>query len=971
MRRRATSKRRSAGPFRKRQLLVESLEDRRLLAFSAPVGGVPDHVFAVASGTIAAPGGRVTEALDTSSHTYPRAVAVLGFEVVGSDGLDPDTVQLSGPGVLNYTVLPDISGSDNSLLLARVGVGSIDVTVGGQGGTTGDFEVRVFLPGDDNGSRKIELPDLQAFPSRLGSVVGDANYAIEVDSDLNGVITRSDAIPQRLNFGVTVVEPAPMVVPPTAVDDDPAGSPAFTVFSGNTLTISDGAFDIVERNDMVGSPAAVISSFGGGSLGGSVTDNFANTTVPTGGGGTLQVNANGSFTLVTAPSQSGRFTFDYRLDNGVGTSDATVTVEIVDATPPTVLITNPTDGQDLAIGATVPFTANAGDNVGVAQVEFFVNGVLVFADTSSPYGTFFTVPATPAPLPLLARAIDVNGNTADHAITIDPIDLTPPNISITAPIDGDDVVEGSTLTFSADATDNIGVTQVDFKVDGVTIFTDTTAPYTTSFTVPASPTPLPLEAIAFDAAGNAVSQSISVDIVPVLVPPTAVDDDPAGAPAFIVFSGNTLTISDGAFDIVERNDMVGSPAAVISSFGGGSLGGSVTDNFANTTVPTGGGGTLQVNANGSFTLVTAPSQSGRFTFDYRLDNGVGTSDATVTVEIVDATPPTVLITNPTDGQDLAIGATVPFTANAGDNVGVAQVEFFVNGVLVFADTSSPYGTFFTVPATPAPLPLLARAIDVNGNTADHAITIDPIDLTPPSISITAPSDGDDVVEGSTLTFSADAFDNVAVAEVAFKINGVTISTDNTAPYTTSFAVPASPTPLPLEAVAMDAAGNSASQLISVDIVAPVEADFVAGWQSGGSTGIITAQLNNSGGSANGQLIASGLAASHLNALHEVSFALANLGDGTLGRTSGKHVLIDINGGGRVWPVDATPGDDLEFAADGKTDSSSEANGRVDLLKVVMHELGHLLDQADGDGVMSEKQASSTRAGVDAFFARLG
>jgi cellulose 1,4-beta-cellobiosidase len=54
-------------------------------------------------------------------------------------------------------------------------------------------------------------------------------------------------------------------------------------------------------------------------------------------------------------------------------------------TPPTVSLTSPTSGQQVANGATVTLAANASDNTGVARVEFRIDGALVSTDTTAPY----------------------------------------------------------------------------------------------------------------------------------------------------------------------------------------------------------------------------------------------------------------------------------------------------------------------------------------------------------------------------------------------------------------------------------------------------------------------------------------------------------------------------------------------------------------------------------------------------------
>src|SRR5438094_807570 len=107
------------------------------------------------------------------------------------------------------------------------------------------------------------------------------------------------------------------------------------------------------------------------------------------------------------------------------------------------------------------------------------------------------------------------GNTATAAAVSVTVanDLTPPTVSITAPINGS-TVSGS-VTVSANATDNVGVAGVQFKLDGANLGAEITAvPYSLSWntTLVASGSHS-LTAVARDAAGNtATSTAVAITV---------------------------------------------------------------------------------------------------------------------------------------------------------------------------------------------------------------------------------------------------------------------------------------------------------------------------------------------------------------------------------------------------------------------------------------------------------------------------
>lgn len=459
-------------------------------------------------------------------------------------------------------------------------------------------------------------------------------------------------------------------------------------------------------------------------------------------------------------------------------------------------------------------------------------------------------------------------------------DTTPPTVSITSPAAGS-TVSGS-ITVAASASDDVGISKVEFRVDGQLQATALASPYQWSWNTSTSGNGgHSLTATAHDAAGNATTSN------PVSV---TVSNESSGTGVDV--SGWTLTQTDAAYQFVLPTGTVipaGGYAVIARSadqtsfetFWGRTLGadvvfvnsagkmpvinGSETYQLTNSAGAVVEGPTIAMGASGAQSIqrIDLCGAAGSASSWQVVSSGSGTpgsgapagcngsvrilefSDATGTgnyiyefVELYndaaaapsDTTAPVVSVTTPADGAILR-GQT-PVSIAASDDVGVSSVEVLIDGVVAVTLTSAPWDwSWDTTGATNGAHQLSARATDAAGNSqtsAIHSVTVDN-DVTPPAVSITSPVAGA-TVEGVVIV-TADATDAVGVSAVELWIDGSLHGSDSAAPYEWSWDTRAmSNGTHVLEARAKDAAGNvGVSAGVSVN-VSNVTGTDISGWR---------------------------------------------------------------------------------------------------------------------------------------------
>ena len=405
-----------------------------------------------------------------------------------------------------------------------------------------------------------------------------------------------------------------------------------------------------------------------------------------------------------------------------------------DTQAPAVAVTAPASGSTVSDTTTV--SASATDNVAVARVDFLVDGAVASSDTTSPHSfAWDTRTVSNGPHSLSAKAYDPAGNvgaSAAIAVTVNNLVLVPdlqsPTVSITAPASGATV--SATATVTAGANDNVGVTKVDFLVDGSVVGNDTTSPYSLAWDTTTSPNGShALVAKAYDSAGNvgtSATTTVTVNNV-----------------AARTFGGTTVGTST---DQPGSNYRFGTPytlyeTAELRSFRFYARGGGSPQRF----IP------VLYNVDTTDTPTNLVAQGAEVTVSGSAAAGWQTS----------ALPATTL---PPGRYVLALLAG---TASGGS-------------VLYY--TLETNGGMYSANSYPTPAPTWGAVSSVNARYSFY-VEYQPgaVDTQSPTVSVTAPANGATV--SGNVTVSANATDNLAVTKVEFLVDGSLAATVGASPYT--------------------------------------------------------------------------------------------------------------------------------------------------------------------------------------------
>ncbi|MBP9127417.1 MAG: S8 family serine peptidase [Elusimicrobia bacterium] len=454
---------------------------------------------------------------------------------------------------------------------------------------------------------------------------------------------------------------------------------------------------------------------------------------------------------------------------------------VVDATPPTVTWVEP--ANNATISGVAPLTVEAGDGLsGIDRIVFVDGNVVLSTVTAAP----FTYPwdlagVSPGTHVVAARAQDRAGNVTVSSVTVqvvgphfaqvlsvtsvpativqrqvlpaqvtvrntgfnpwsaaggyqlgsvDPVDNTVWGLSRASLLAGDNVVFGGTKTFSFTLRAPAGVGTYplawQMRKDGVPPLYFGEKAWNNSFVVVA-------------------------DTAPPTIPPGPVLKGPSPTTLLLTWGA----ASDLAGIAAYRLDVSADPFFSV-----------LLPAYNNLSVGTSRSRSISGLAPGTtyWARVRAVDPNGNVS-----ENAVALPLATLLT--ADATAPVVSISSPAAGQRITGSITV--AAVASDNVDVASVAFWVNGVLKIVDTSSPFSYAWN-PSTASDGPYVISAVASdyanNRSTATVAVTL-AYDRTPPTVP-----GNPRLVNPTTnrLTFAWDAAtDNEAV--IGYRIDVSTVS----------------------------------------------------------------------------------------------------------------------------------------------------------------------------------------------------
>lgn len=421
---------------------------------------------------------------------------------------------------------------------------------------------------------------------------------------------------------------------------------------------------------------------------------------------------------------------------------------------PTVSMTSPANGAEIATGNSVTITADAADTPpgSVAKVEFYLNDVLVATDTAAPYE--YTTPVYNLPVGITASAVVEDNSGARVSASQVVFTVTPPaglggiflnGINEYASLGDDVALKLSTFTL-----------ETWFRRTGTGIATTTgtggvtAIPLVTKGRDPADQSNLDMNYFLGIRQSDGVlvadfeDSNLGINVPVAGTTPVPFDQWQHAAATFdgtqwkLYLNGN-LEATRNAGGLVPRADSI-QRAAIGSALNSTGVASGYFNGFMDEVrIWSMARTAAQIRASVNFEIPSSTGLVARFDMTEGTGTVINSTAASLLVGTLVNTPfwtagqtftnnvkPDVAVTSPAEGSRFLFGQPIPITVSANDPDGtIAQVEFFDNGISRGVDNAPP----FELSYTNAPLGgyhyLTAVATDNGGQTSvSEAVTVD-------------------------------------------------------------------------------------------------------------------------------------------------------------------------------------------------------------------------------------------------------
>lgn len=455
-----------------------------------------------------------------------------------------------------------------------------------------------------------------------------------------------------------------------------------------------------------------------------------------------------------------------------------------------IRIANPVNGSKLETGKLIVVEAYVSPvSQQIQRMEFFVNDQFIGSDSVAPYSVNWISETGVS----MIKAIGVtSAKKVADSVTVqvnDPAKNQSPVVRLMDYYNGSTYTTGATATINASATDADGtIARVEFFVNGVSIGTDTVAPYTWYWS-----TRNGLFEITAVATDNKGAKSKASDPLKLYV----------GKEAFI----KIISLENGG--IYKEGTLLN-----IEAYAKGRKVSPINERSPVTFYVN---DVLQREVKQYPYKIEWLAKKGKAVIRAVTKNSIDTYSDTVTILVNENGGnhlPQVSIIQP-ENRIYYPGDSISAEASARDEDGkISFVSFYLNGTLINVDSAAPYRAEWIGSEGLAKLKVITK--DNEGAETSDSTTVKVITNTPPVIKITNPKNGEVILYGKTLYIAAAVTDTVGkVKQVEFFVNGQTIGKVTKWPYEIYWPIVNGH--ITIKAIATDEQGLAAADSITAEV----------------------------------------------------------------------------------------------------------------------------------------------------------